>query len=49
MVYKLSQDGTVMKVKGAGGVTANSDIERVYLESKYARYWYDSITKDTFL
>lgn len=49
MVYKLSKEGAVIEVKGSGGVTANSDKQTVYLESKYARFWYESITKDTFM
>ena len=49
MVYKLSQEGKVIGVEGAGGVTENSDEQTVKLESNHARFWYQSITEDTFL
>ena len=49
MVYKLNKKGSVMEVEGAGGVTSIIDKKTVYLESKYARFWYDSITEDSFL
>ncbi len=48
MVYKLSQQGQIMKVKGSGGVTSNSDIDSFYLESRHARHWYENITNDSF-
>ncbi|KAF3982896.1 MAG: NAD(P)/FAD-dependent oxidoreductase [Methylococcales symbiont of Hymedesmia sp. n. MRB-2018] len=49
MVYKLNKDRVITKVKGAGGITIKSDQRALYLESKYARHWYDSIIKDSFL
>ncbi len=49
MVYKLGQDGNIIKVKGAGGVTPNSDKQTVYKEAQFARKWYQSITEDCFV
>lgn len=49
MVYKLNKDGLIMKVKGSGGVTKKLDKRTHYLESKFARHWYASITEDSFL
>jgi sulfide dehydrogenase [flavocytochrome c] flavoprotein subunit len=49
MIYKLNQHGQVEKVEGSGGVTTKSDKRALYLESKFARHWYDSITEDSFL
>lgn len=48
MVYKLNQQGRIMKVKSSGGVTSDSDEQIFSDESRYARYWYDNITGDTF-
>ncbi len=49
MVYKLSPDGLVSKVKGSGGLSRQSDEKSRILESGFARQWYDSITADSFL
>ena len=49
MVYKLSRQGNIIKVKGSGGVTSSSDFNSFYLESRHARHWYDNITSDSFI
>lgn len=49
MVYKLDASGHIAKVQGAGGVSSDTDPESLYLESRYARDWYRSITTDSFL
>ena len=49
MVYKLNAQGEISTVSGAGGVSSNTDKQSLYLESRYARSVYDSITSDTFL
>ena len=49
MVYKLNKAGLVIKVKGAGGVTPDSDKNTVYKEAQMAHHWYENITDDTFL
>ena len=49
MVYKLSRQGNIVKVKGSGGVTSSSNFDSFYLESRHARYWYDNITNDSFI
>lgn len=48
MVYKLSQDGVIVQADGAGGMTTKIDEKTLHLEAKFANYWYDSITQDTF-
>ena len=48
MVYKLNQQGRIMKVKGSGGVTSDSN-QKFALESRYARHWYANITNDSFI
>ena len=47
MVYKLNK-GKVVKVKGAGGVTQQTDKHSLRHEADYARQWFDSITRDSF-
>lgn len=49
MVYKLNQQGRIIKVRGAGGITVGTDDQTLIKESKYARHWYTSITEDSFL
>ena len=49
MVYKLNQQGRIMKVKGSGGVTSDSNQKTFALESRYARHWYANITSDSFI
>lgn len=46
MVYNLTSDGKVGKVKGSGGLTPK-DGNRM-LESIYAESWYNNIVKDLF-
>lgn len=48
MVYKLNQAGKIIKVKGSGGLST-SNKNTAQLESKFARYWYESITADSFI
>lgn len=48
MVYKLDKQGKVIKVEGAGGVTANTRDKTLSLEAKYANEWFNSITEDSF-
>ncbi len=48
MVYKLNSAGEIAPVEGAGGVSAHTDLQSLYMEARYARDWYDSITADTF-
>jgi len=48
MVYKLNQQGEIIKVKGAGGVTSNTNEKTLSLEAVYAKKWLDSIIADSF-
>lgn len=48
MVYKLNSAQQIEKVKGAGGVSLKTDEASLHRESEFARYWYQSITRDTF-
>jgi sulfide dehydrogenase [flavocytochrome c] flavoprotein subunit len=48
MVYKLNQQGQLIKVKGAGGVTKKTDNKSLSLEANYAKQWLDNITTDSF-
>lgn len=48
MVYKLNSAGEIAPVEGAGGVSEHNDPQSLYLESRYALDWYDSITGDSF-
>jgi len=48
MVYKLNQQGDIVKVKGAGGVTSNTDEKTLSLEALYAKKWLNSIVTDSF-
>jgi sulfide dehydrogenase [flavocytochrome c] flavoprotein subunit len=49
MVYKLGDDGKVMKVEGSGGLTPmdSSPADRAR-EVQYAYSWFNNITKDIF-
>jgi sulfide dehydrogenase [flavocytochrome c] flavoprotein subunit len=47
MVYKLDQ-GRVVKVAGAGGVTQKTDQNSLGLEAQYAKQWFESMTRDSF-
>jgi len=49
MVYKLNQQGKIAKVKGAGGVTANTDEMTLALEATNAKKWLKSIVADSFM
>jgi sulfide dehydrogenase [flavocytochrome c] flavoprotein subunit len=46
MVYELTAEGKVGKVKGSGGVTPNDGKFRK--EASYAESWYDNIVSDIF-
>ncbi len=48
MVYKLNEQGQISKVPGAGGVSSKTDRQSLFLESQYARSWYNSIIADSF-
>jgi sulfide dehydrogenase [flavocytochrome c] flavoprotein subunit len=48
MIYKLGKNGKLNKVKGAGGVTQNTDKKSLSLEANYSRQWLASITQDSF-
>ena len=49
MVYKLGEDGKVMKIKGSGGLTPmDSSAEDRAREVQYAYSWFNNITKDIF-
>ncbi len=53
MVYKYD-NGKIIKVKGAGGVTRTDLKGRKakklhFLEARFGRDWYESITEDTFM
>ena len=49
MVYKLGEDGKVMKVQGSGGLTPmDSSAEERAREVQYAYSWFNNITKDIF-
>ena len=49
MVYRLGEDGKVMKVAGSGGLTPlDSSPEDRAREVKYAHSWFNNITKDIF-
>ncbi len=48
MVYKPDANGNIVKVDGAGGVTKDLNKHRLNKEAKFARYWYQSITLDSF-
>lgn len=47
-VYKLDADNVIMPVKGAGGVSARTDVEAATLEADYARVVYRSLVADSF-
>ena len=49
MVYKLGEDGKVMKVAGSGGLTPldSSPSDRAR-EVQYAYSWFNNITRDIF-
>jgi hypothetical protein len=46
MVYDLTSDGKVGKVKGSGGLTPKDGNNA--LEAVYAKSWYANITEDMF-
>jgi sulfide dehydrogenase [flavocytochrome c] flavoprotein subunit len=49
MVYRLGEDGKVMKVAGSGGLTPmDSSAEERAREVQYAYSWFNNIVKDTF-
>jgi sulfide dehydrogenase [flavocytochrome c] flavoprotein subunit len=48
MVYKLDSQGKLIKVKGAGGITQNSEPKSLNHEAHHAKKWFDSITLDSF-
>lgn len=48
MVYKLSPQGQLMKVAGAGGISNKPDEYTLSLEADYARNWLESIVYDSF-
>lgn len=48
MVYKLNEQGRIRKLKGAGGVSANTDEKTLSLEASYAKQWLESIVIDSF-
>lgn len=48
MVYRLNAVGDITPIEGAGGVSQHTDPQSLYLESRYARDWYASITGDSF-
>jgi len=48
MVYKLNPQGKITKVKGAGGITPNSNKETLSLEANYAKQWLPNIISDSF-
>ena len=49
MVYKLGEDGKVMKVKGSGGLTPmDSSAEERAREVQFAYSWFNNITHDIF-
>lgn len=49
MVYRLGEDGKVMKVKGSGGLTPmDATPEMRAREVKYAHSWFTNITHDVF-
>ena len=48
MVYRLNQQGLVIKVKGAGGVTASMDDKTLFMEAIQAKHWFQTITQDSF-
>jgi sulfide dehydrogenase [flavocytochrome c] flavoprotein subunit len=49
MVYKLNAEKQIIKVKSAGGVSTKTDSVALKQEAFYARQWYQSITRDTFM
>ena len=49
MVYKLGEDGKVMKIEGSGGLTPmDSSLEDRAREVQYAYSWFNNITTDIF-
>lgn len=46
MVYELTQDGKIGKVKGSGGLTPKGG--NFLMEAIYAESWYNNITDDIF-
>jgi sulfide dehydrogenase [flavocytochrome c] flavoprotein subunit len=47
-VYKLSAEGSVEAVKGAGGISSLGDAETPLLEAAYAKSVYRSLVLDSF-
>ncbi len=48
MVYKLNQLGKIIKVKGAGGVTPDTNEATLSDEAHFAKQWLKSIVADSF-
>jgi sulfide dehydrogenase [flavocytochrome c] flavoprotein subunit len=49
MVYRLGEDGTIAKVKGAGGLTPKDASDTIRKrEVEYAYSWFKNITYDSF-
>lgn len=48
MVYKLNQLGEIFKVKGAGGVTPNTNEKTLSAEANFAKQWLETIVADSF-